>query len=371
MSKAHLGILGGGQLARMLALKAHELGITTAILSEHPGDPAAQVTNLWQQGRTDSPTDLKRFLSSVDLATFESEFLDAKLLAKLSRESKVGLYPRPQHMLRLQDRLTQKRLFLKHGLPTARFFPVNRFAQAEQALQNFPKGMVLKKRRFGYDGNGTFIIRTRPELENVRSEIQTNAWGFIAEELIPFERELAIMVARSRLGEAVALPYVETFQEDARCLWVRGPLKTSTGLAQLQKKLLTFLAKTGYVGTMGIELFDSGGEVLLNEIAPRVHNSGHYTLNALSEDQFTIHLKAVLGLAFSQVKILDGGFAMYNLIGSRTGEAKWQLPAGVALHWYGKSENRPGRKMGHLNATAATPEKALQKLQLARLKFKL
>lgn len=277
-------------------------------------------------------------------------------------------------MRKIQDRLTQKQLLEEHGLPTSPFLEVHDEKAAREAFRRFDGQVVFKKRRFGYDGYGTFVVKSESDLQafflrEIGPGGATSRHGFIAEEFVEFKRELAVMVARGAEGACVRLPFVETFQEQSRCLWVKGPLKKNPALEAIGRKLEALLAKIGYVGIMGVELFDTGGRILVNELAPRVHNSGHYSLDALSEDQFSLHLKAILGLELAKPEALAKGFAMFNLLGSHERTPQWTLPGDVKLHWYGKAENRPGRKMGHVNALAATPAKALELLKKRRSHF--
>ena len=364
-----VGILGGGQLARMMALKAHEMGLKISVLSENESDPAAQVASLWTRGSLKDRASLLGFLQSCSVVTFESEFMDARLLADLERESGTPIFPNPGAMELLQDRLTQKELLEKHGLPTAPFCPVETPAQTERVFAELGGQVVFKKRRFGYDGYGTFVVRSKADLETFLPELEINPHGFIGEAFVPFRRELAVMIGRSRGGKTVRLPFVETFQENSRCLWVKGPLRESTSLANLGKKLEGFLRQIGYVGIMGVELFEAKSGILVNELAPRVHNSAHYSLDGLTEDQFSIHLKAVLGHEILSPSARARGFAMMNLLGTKSGPPEWRLPADVRLHWYGKSENRVGRKMGHINSLAETPERALAIVKRRRVCF--
>lgn len=366
-----VGILGGGQLARMMALKAHELGIPVAVFSEKADDPAAQVVSLHHPGRLDDRKALEAFLRSCLLITFESEFLDAGLLTKLAEKTKTTILPAPDHMALLQDRLTQKALLAKHKLPTAPFQPVADEVSARDAVRELGLPLVFKKRRFGYDGYGTFVVRTRAELERFIHNSLDDPHGFIAEKFVPFERELAVMIVRGQGGSALHLPFVQTHQENSRCLWVKGPLKESASLNRLAKRLESFLAKMGYVGAMGVELFESDEGLIVNELAPRVHNSGHYSLDALTEDQFTLHLKAILGMKLETPRPLSRGFAMWNLLGSSDATPSWEPTGDIAFHWYGKSENRPGRKMGHLNALGDSPEKALKLVRQRRKYFQV
>ncbi len=366
-----LGILGGGQLARMLALKAHEMGVPVRVFCQSENEPAALVTAKPFIGQLDSATDLKEFLKSVDVATFESEFLNAELLASLSRELKIPIYPDPKHMGQLQDRLTQKLLLLENKIPTARFLEVRNFADLLEAWDEFHKqGLVLKKRRFGYDGYGTYIVKNFSELLDLEATIEKERFGFIAEEFVSFKRELAVMVTRNRNHEITVLPFVESLQKNSKCFWVKGPINKPE-FKKIGKRLKSFLEDIKYVGIMGIEFFDTSDGLIVNEIAPRVHNSGHYSLDALTEDQFTLHIKAVLGFKSAKVKLLSPGFAMVNLLGTSTLAPIWQLPAEVKLHWYGKSENRRGRKMGHYNILDKNPNTALKRGLAALKNFQL
>lgn len=364
-----LGILGGGQLARMMAFEAHAMGIPVAILSEDESDPAAQVTSLWTKGKLDDRKDLARFLENCSLVTFESEFLDAGLLEEISVETRTPVLPKPQHMAALQDRLSQKRLLEKHKLPTSPFMQIKSAQEARDAFRKFKGELVFKKRRFGYDGYGTFVVRSEKDLESFLERLEQESVGFIAEKFIPFKREIAVMVARSKNGRTLHLPFVETLQENSRCLWVKGPLRETTSFKTLARKLEKFLESVGYVGIMGIELFDTGKGFLINELAPRVHNSGHYSQNALSDNQFSLHVKAVMGIEIGGPELLTKGFAMWNLLGSSEREPSWRLPADVKLHWYGKKKNRAGRKMGHINVLGSSPEDALRKAKRARAEF--
>jgi 5-(carboxyamino)imidazole ribonucleotide synthase len=371
------GILGGGQLARLLALAAHDLGLQVHVLCANADEPAAQVVRHCHIGSTDRVSDIQKFLKQVDIVTFESEFLNAELLERLSKKTRVPIFPAPKLMGELQDRLSQKRLLLHHGLPSAPFFEVSSHNTQESdttlsdALRTWG-GLVFKKRRFGYDGYGTFIVKTARELEKVRPLLQSEKSGFIVEKWIPFQREIAVILTRSRDGSVACFPWVETHQQNSRCLWVKGPLKIK-GIDKTEKKLKKFLNKIDYVGSIGFELFENtDGSVLINELAPRVHNSGHYSIEALLESQFTLHIKAVLGQKLQSPGLISRtkAFAMYNLLGTGSEPAQWsEVPPGVFVHWYQKTEVRSGRKMGHLTALASKPDQALDRLKKARKKF--
>lgn len=355
-----IGLLGSGQLARMMALRAHSMGIQPYVYGGQGTDPAAQVTSNYFPGKLDDKEALRAFLKQVDVATFESEFMDAELLSRLSKQTKTKVFPEPDQMAQLQDRWTQKQLLDEYKIKTSRFYKVSTEEEFSSAWQRLSKvGLVLKKRKFGYDGYGTFIVRSEKELKSTMKVIAENPQGFIAEEFIPFKRELAFSAVRNLNGDVVFLPLVESFQKDSRCFWVRGPVGHPKFTA-LKSKVKKFLNQINYVGIIAFELFDRNSELWVNEIAPRVHNSAHYSLDALSEDQFQLHLEALLNRKLKTPKLLKPGFAMVNLLGGKNATAKWTEVSEGQVHWYGKAENRLGRKMGHINCLSENPNKALK-----------
>lgn len=360
-----IGILGGGQLARMLILRGHQMGLEMSVLCPSSDEPAAQVCSNWTKGRPHNIKTVQRFLKNIDFLTFESEFVDDKVIHLLKNSPKV--FPSAQNMDLFQDRWTQKTCLLENKLPTSNF---KLASDALPSLKNdFPKGCVFKARRNGYDGKGTWVFK-KSLFDNVPSAIKKKSDTFIVEDFIPFKRELALTFICSNLGKIIALPMVETQQYEHRCLWVKGPIKHQ-GQAYLERKIKKFLKKINYVGAITFELFDTSHGLLINEVAPRVHNSAHYSWDALSEDQFTLHLKAIIGQNLMTPSPLARGFAMYNLIGTHTRSPLWSLSSDVSFHWYGKKDNRPGRKMGHLNARSSSASQALEKLKKAQKGFQL
>ncbi len=370
--KAHnkIGILGGGQLARMLALSAHNMGIQPVIFSGFATDPAAQVSADWREWDGKNYESLKKITSDLEVLTFESEFYDAHQLSTITQELGLAMWPKPELMADLQDRLTQKKMLITHKIPTSDFLEIQNEDDLFKASQKFKKGFVLKKRRGGYDGNGTFILKNSKNWSRFASHLQSENFGFIAEAFVPFKRELAIMLGQDLYGNFISFPLVESHQSQARCDWVKGPIKNVKSKVLLLK-LKNFLKKINYVGMIGFEIFDTGSELLINEIAPRVHNSGHYSMNALSESQFDLHIKSVCGYKCTSPQLLSSGFAMANLLGLSEKTANWPNDLKGSLHWYGKLENRPGRKMGHLNFISTNPQKALQLALKERKRMKL
>lgn len=366
-----IGILGGGQLARMLALSAHAMGATPLVLSENPQDPAQQVVSKPWIGSLKDPDVLKKFIETVDILTFESEFIDCDLLEKIAGVHKKKIFPSIDNARLLQDRQTQKTLLDKFKIPTAPWFFVHDETTLFSAAHILKYPFVLKKRRNGYDGYGTYIIRNAKNLTSFIQNDLDQPYGFIAEKFIPFRRELACIFFRNKKRQILQFPLVESLQKDSRCYWIKGPVEHKQ-FQQWVKSFRRLLDKINYVGAIGVELFDAQGKIIVNELAPRVHNTGHYSQNCLRINQFEAHLRAVMGLSLPSQQFVPKGFAMVNLLGSTNAPPpKWTLSPDVSVHWYGKLDNRAGRKMGHINAVDSSPNAALKKALLAAKGFKL
>jgi 5-(carboxyamino)imidazole ribonucleotide synthase len=365
VANPRIGILGGGQLARMLALSAYPLGYAIRILATHKQDPAAQVCGDVILGSLSDEKDLRVFMSDLDVVTFESEFVDTALLAKVLPSS-VQSFPSLKVIETIQDRLSQKRLLDRLKIPTSPWLPVESEADLKKAAVRFPGGFVLKQRRFGYDGYGTFVYRDvkNPDI----SPLKKSTSGFIAESFIEFKRELATSFVRSE-KEFLTLPLVESVQQDSRCFSVSGPVK-HPGFAKISAAFKKLMNEIDYRGILAVEFFDSGKGLLVNELAPRVHNSAHYSQDALSCSQFEYHLRAGLGLPLPKVELVRPGFAMVNLLGEG-GSVNLARETTGHLHWYGKSENRKGRKLGHLNVLDQSGKGALKRALKWRKDFQL
>ena len=360
-----IGYLGGGQLARMLAQSALQMGLTPLVLSPNSQDPGAEC-GLWQKGNLNNRRDLEIFLKKVEVTGFESEFMDASLLSKASKNTNAKIFPCPQLMGLLQDRKTQKELFDKNRLNTAPWTPLKSFQDVQSFISTHNYPVVFKKRLFGYDGYGTWIIKNKSSLNRFCE--QNLPWdSLVLEKFIFFKKECAVILARSRDQSFTHLPFVESFQEQARCDWVKGPTKPP-GHRTMVAKLKAFLKRIHYVGVMGVEFFMTDKDLILNEIAPRVHNTGHYSLDTEGPSQFDLHNRCLLGLELPKPVRIQRGFAMVNLIG-RGGAVK--LKAMEGLHWYGKKENHKGRKMGHINVVANSPHKALTEALKKRKSIRL
>lgn len=362
-----IGIIGGGQLARMMLLKAHQLGMSCSVMSSFVNDPAGKVTSSWKKGDVKKLADVKNFIKDIDILTFESEFASKEILQFLATQKKIQVHPSPKLMMSLQDRLTQKKLLEKYKIPTSPFGEFDQLSKLDEVFHGLP--LVFKARRDGYDGKGTYILKkTSDKKFNTFFNNQEN--GLIWEKFIPFKRELAISLARNKKGEIVFLPLVESYQENYRCLWVKGPV-VHKKLTSLKSKLKKLVEGEKYVGIIAFELFDDGENLIVNEIAPRVHNSAHYSQEGLTEDQFALHMKAISNEKLETPKCVQAGFAMYNLIGDTSKEPRWNSFKDCAFHWYGKDKNYAGRKMGHINAIGSSPNQALNKVKKMRKEIKL
>lgn len=384
-SRKSVGILGGGQLARMLAEAALRLGLRPVAFSEEEDCPAAEVCVEVIPGRVESSSaSLRRFLAEMPVVCFENEFVDCDALEAATPEHATKFFPRLPAIRILQDKLNQKKLLSRLGIPTSPFIeldPGRGFAaEIARAFHELQGAIVLKWSRLGYDGKGVRMVSSpsEPEIDGaVRFCEAASGRGIavFAEGKIDFARELAIIGCASTRGspgggEVVCYPLVISEQEGGICRRVVGPARLLGVDPTLETQAIQAAEKTargaGLSGAFGIEFFETRpGELLVNEIAPRVHNTGHYTQNAFPASQFENHWRAILELPLFDPRqgSLAPFFAMLNLLGPAglsfsPAEMPLPVPAPSAyLHWYGKREFRPGRKLGHLNATSrSAPE---------------
>ena len=371
-----VGLLGGGQLARMLAQAALELGLRPVVLAQRPDDPAALVCRDVVEGDARDAAALRAFLSRVSLVAFENEFVPCEALERAAVGLPVRFGPGLGVLGRLRDKLGQKAALAELGVPSAPFIVYAEGEPFEPWVEGARRafggaGCVLKWSCFGYDGKGTLVLDAAGPLPAgvvaFCDEALARGAKLFAEERVAFRRELAVCAAHSTAGEFAAYPLVVTRQERGVCVEVRGPARAlglDAGLearaADYARRLATGL---GLTGVFAVELFAlASGDLWVNEIAPRVHNSGHFTLDAAETSQFENHWRALLGLPLGSTESRAPAFVMQNLLGPEgvhAAAAGLPLPpveAGTHLHWYGKAELRPGRKLGHLNGVAASPD---------------
>ncbi len=356
-----IGIFGGGQLAQMLTQAASALGLATAIFERTPDSPAGRLTQHEIVGAWNDPVALARFAAACDLVTLENEFVDATILAQLEAQG-LPVYPTAATVSLVQDKLTQKETLAAAGLAVPAFRGVTSPAAVVQAGADLGWPLVLKARRNGYDGYGNATLHTPAEVPAAWQRLARGDGALLVEAWVPFVRELAVMVARGRDGVSRAYPVVETVQQQHICQLVRAPALLPPEEAAVATALsLKAVEAVHGIGIFGVELFElADGRVLFNELAPRPHNSGHYTIEGCATSQFENHLRAILGWPLGSVALRAPAVVMLNLLGRRTGPVR---PAdlrealavqGAHFHLYGKREARVGRKLGHVTALGAT-----------------
>ncbi|BFM40915.1 5-(carboxyamino)imidazole ribonucleotide synthase [Synechocystis sp. LKSZ1] len=349
MAVQRIGVIGGGQLAWMLAQEAQRLGLEMGVQTPQADDPAVALAQQVVLAPVDSAPATAELAQSCGVITFENEFVDLAALAPLVQAG-TCFYPSLASLAPLLDKLDQRTLLKDLDIPVPTFQ-----AYSPGAPLSLPLPCVLKARRHGYDGQGTFVLKTQADWSAQQTRLGAGQW--LVEEFIPFERELAIVAARNPQGEMRLYPVVETRQVDQVCRWVIAPAEVS---AQVQRTIADYtqriLTALNFVGVLGIEFFlTPDQQVLVNELAPRTHNSGHYSLDACETSQFALQLQAITGLPLGSPALKISQAVMVNLLGYETAQNDY-LPQRQALaalphtivHWYGKSDARPGRKLGHV-----------------------
>ncbi|MEO0947308.1 MAG: 5-(carboxyamino)imidazole ribonucleotide synthase [Cyanobacteria bacterium J06641_5] len=362
MSVKRIGIVGGGQLARMLAEAARALSLELWVQAASDREPAVALAAGRVGGAVGDAAATAKLAATTEAIAFENEFVDLAALAHLGG---VEFCPRLGSLAPLLDKYHQRTFLQAAGIGVPEFIAL----APERFVSSSPFGypVVLKARRHGYDGQGTFICQDAGELAATWEQLGRPK-GWMLEAFVPFERELAIMAVRDRNGDIALLPVVETKQKDGICRRVYVPAGVSAATEARARALATqLLEKLKIVGILGIELFlTTTGDVLVNEIAPRTHNSGHFSLDACSISQFTLQLQAVAGLPLGMPKLIVPGAVMVNLLGFETAQDRdyAEKRARIAalpqtyVHWYGKTASRPGRKLGHATACLEIGDRA-------------
>lgn len=349
MSK-RVGVIGGGQLAWMMGLEAPQLDIELIVQASSEDEPAISRAKQFVLGEVDDIQATAKLAKLCDVITFENEFINLAALQKLGLPA-ASFRPSLNALFPLLDKYDQRNFLQDIGLPVPKF---DLGLSQENIIANYGFPVVLKARRHGYDGQGTFIIKNASALATLSQRIPIAE--LLVEEFIPFERELGIIAARSAAGEIAVYPVTETYQKNQVCRWTITPADINDRVAQEVKAIArTILTRLEVVGLFGIEFFLTQNRgVLVNEIAPRTHNSGHYTLDASEISQFAMQLRAVSDLPLSSTDLKSAGAVMVNLLGYEESESDYQtkreriltIPHSF-LHWYGKT-SRLGRKLGHV-----------------------
>jgi 5-(carboxyamino)imidazole ribonucleotide synthase len=354
-----IGILGGGQLGRMLALAAAPLGLKSHIYCPDSHNPAFDVTPLHTIGAYDDESALAEFAGSVDALTFEFENVPVAALDIVGRTTVVR--PGRSALAAAQDRLAERSLFGELDIPVAPYAPVSELDELRVGLQSVGYPAVLKTRRLGYDGKGQVMIGQAADIEPALAAIRGSP--AIVEAFIPFEREVSIIAARALDGSIATYDMAQNIHRDHILSETTVPAAIDRATAELgrfyARKLLSTL---DYVGVLAIEFFDVGQkgrpQLIANEFAPRVHNSGHWTQDVCRTSQFAQHMRAVAGWPLGQTTRTHD-VRMVNLIGSDVETwSQWVQQPGACLHLYGKNECRPGRKMGHVNIPTGEPTRS-------------
>jgi 5-(carboxyamino)imidazole ribonucleotide synthase len=352
-----IGILGGGQLGRMLATAAARLGLRCQVFSPDPDSPAFDVVLNGTCAEYADVEALELFASDVDIITYEFENVPAAAAMILGARRPV--LPDRKILETTQDRLAEKDFVKRLGIGTADYADVSSAATLRAAVGSIGLPAVLKTRRFGYDGKGQAIIREGDDPDEIWRELGTRS--AILEAFIPFEREVSVIAARSVDGHVECFDVTENEHRDHILQISRAPADIPDHVAAQARAVAEKIASAlDYVGVLAVEMFvvqrAGGAELLVNEIAPRVHNSGHWTLDGATISQFEQHIRAIAGWPLAK-PVRHGQVTMTNLIGADVADyERWLTVPGASVHLYGKGAPRPGRKMGHVTQVAIPPK---------------
>lgn len=366
---ATIGMVGGGQLGRMFAIAAAQMGYQVVVFCEHETEPAAEVAHRVVTGRLADGDAVDRFASGCDVISLEFENVPAATIERCSGHAPT--FPAASVLATAQDRELEKTTFRDAGLPVTPFAPVHDDKTLREAGRALGWPMIVKTATSGYDGKGQHRVERPEDADDV-------PWGtadrWVAEAFVRFDREVSVIVARTPSGRTETYPLFENTHVDHVLDTTVIPATVAPPVADRAREIAIRAAETlDVVGLLCVEMFVTGDDLKINEVAPRPHNSGHLTIEACHTSQFEQHVRAVCDLPLGSTAPLTGGAAMANLMGqlwSEGGEppdwaAALETP-GVRLHLYGKRDAKRGRKMGHLTATAGRPEEAVERVHRAR-----
>jgi 5-(carboxyamino)imidazole ribonucleotide synthase len=351
-----IGFLGAGQLARMSALQAFRYGMQVAVFSDrNENEPVQFMTPHSWSGSFSDVDSMMNFAKSCDLITLENEFIDSKILNELQEKSGTPIFPSPESFAMIENKLIEKQTFESAGIPVTPYKLIQNFTDLDQFGTSFGWPYLLKSSKGGYDGYGNKTVRNIEEAKKAYDRLGGNSGReILAEAFVDFTHELAVQVARNETGEVV-YPCCETVQENHICVAVKTPAPVSDAIQKRAQELA--LKATEAINGKGIFAFEffltSNGEVLLNESAPRPHNSGHYSIEGCITSQFENHVRAVCGLPLGDVSLVKPAAVMINLLGTHKRDAVIEhaddsvSESNGHLHSYGKLQSKPGRKMAH------------------------
>jgi 5-(carboxyamino)imidazole ribonucleotide synthase len=363
-----IGILGGGQLARMSAYAAFRLGMTVAIYERAPNSPASQVTPYSFVGEWSEESELMKFAQRSSIITLENEFISPSVLEYLESLGK-SVFPTSRTIALVQDKFVQKQTLRRNNLPVADFAPIHSVEDAERFGEQYRYPFLLKSRTGGYDGYGNRTVNTSADIPDALTSLGFPSRPIMAEAFVKFEKELATIVARTRDESVKVYPIVETIQENHICKIVKAPAEIGEETEWAARNLAQVAIESiEGVGVFGVEMFvKEDGKILINELAPRPHNSGHYTIEACTTSQFENHIRAILNYPLGDVSMRAPAAVMVNVLGkTHRPVSLLSLPSALgtgsaAVHLYGKAESRIGRKMGHITAVGDSMEACLKR----------
>ncbi|ODQ78236.1 hypothetical protein BABINDRAFT_9459 [Babjeviella inositovora NRRL Y-12698] len=378
MDSKTIGILGGGQLGRMIVEAAHRLNIKTVIL-DAPNAPAKQINALDEHvdGSFTDPAAIAKLAAKCDVLTVEIEHVDASALADLQKATGIQVFPVPETIKLIQDKYLQKEHLIRHDIAVAESVAISGATDAEKRVallqvgEQFGYPYMLKSRTLAYDGRGNFVVKSAEAVDEALQDLHDRP--LYAEKWCPFTKELAVMVVRSIEGEVYAYPTVETIQKDNICHLVYAPARISDTLRNKAAMLAKNAVKSfPGCGIFGVEMFLlPNNELIVNELAPRPHNSGHYTIDACVTSQFEAHVRAVAGLPlprdFARLATSSTNAIMVNVLGASTPDGELAMceralqTPGASVYLYGKT-TRPGRKMGHINIVSSSMDETERRL---------
>ncbi|MGM8364033.1 5-(carboxyamino)imidazole ribonucleotide synthase [Virgibacillus sp. W0181] len=357
-----IGIIGGGQLGRMMAIAAKYMGYQVAVLDPTPNCPTAQVSDKQITARYDDMEAIKELTNIADVITYEFENVDLDAASYIEQQGKL---PQGAYALQItQNREEEKTLIKENGLPVPSFTIVNSGGECKQALEKMSLPAVIKTCRGGYDGKGQLKITNANDIAEAVTFAEEKH-PCIVEEWIPFDKEISVVFSRSQAGEITFFPIAENDHKDHILYETTVPASISESLAEQAHEAAAVLAeKIHVVGTFAIEMFVRDEQIFINEMAPRPHNSGHYTIEACNVSQFTQHIRAICGLPLTEISLLQPAM-MTNVLGEDlpgTLQAMQSCSDGF-VHLYGKDEAKAKRKMGHVTFIGATEEAVQQQVK--------
>ncbi|KAL5566914.1 hypothetical protein UlMin_030078 [Ulmus minor] len=359
MSETIVGVLGGGQLGRMLCQAASQMAIKVVVLDPQENCPASALAFDHMVGSFDDSVTVEEFAKRCGVLTVEIEHVDADTLEKLEQQG-VDCEPKASTIRIIQDKYLQKLHFSKHGIPLPEFIQIDDIEAAKRAGDQFGYPLMIKSRTLAYDGRGNAVARSQEELSTAITVLGGFDRGLYVEKWAPFVKELAVIVARGRDGSILCYPVVETIHRDNICHIVKAPANVSWKVQKLATDVAyKAVSSLEGAGVFAVELFlTEDDQILLNEVAPRPHNSGHHTIESCYTSQYEQHLRAVVGLPLGDPSMKTPAAIMYNILGEDEGDRGFSLAyqlirralgiPGASIHWYDKPDMRKQRKMGHI-----------------------